>query len=72
MEGERSRGDAPATTTEVDLAVAPAHAQQWPPELKPKLEASPSAAVEGVDGAISAWVADECARFLGQELSPGG
>ena len=26
-------------------------------------------AVEGVDGAISAWAADECNRVLGQELS---
>ena len=25
----------------------------------------------GADGAISAWVADECNRILGQELSPG-
>ena len=54
---------------EVDLAVAQAHAQRWPPELKPKLEVNPSAAVEGVDGAISAWVADECNRILGRGLS---
>ena len=33
------------------------------------MEASPPDAVEGVDGTISAWVADECNRVLGQELS---
>ena len=54
----------------VDLAVAHAHAQWWSPDLKPKMEASPSAAAEGVDGAISAWVADECDRILNQELTP--
>ena len=54
---------------EVDLAVAQAHAQWWPPDLKPKVGVNPSAAVDGVDGAISAWVADECNRVLGQELS---
>ena len=32
------------------------------------MEASPSDAIEGVDGAISVWVADECNRALGQEL----
>ena len=57
-EGKRSRGDVPATTVEVDLAVVQAHAQWWPPEFKPKLEVNPSAAVAGVDGAMSAWVAD--------------
>ena len=57
---------------EAGPAVLQAHAQGWPPELKPELEANSSVAVEGVDGAISAWVADECTRFLGQELPPGG
>ena len=70
VEGKRSRGDAPDTTMEVDPAVAPAHAQWWSPELKSKLEADPSAAVGGVDGAISARVADESNRILGQELTP--
>ena len=54
----------------VGLAVAHAHAQWWPPDLKPKMEASPSAAVEGVDGAIPAWVADERNRILRQEFAP--
>ena len=55
---------------EVDLAAAQAHAQWWSPDLKSKMEASPSDAVEGVDGAISARVADECNRILRQELAP--
>ena len=53
---------------EVDLAVVQAHAQWWSPDLKSKMEAGPSDAVEGADGAISAWVADECNRVLGKEL----
>ena len=68
VEGKRPREDVPAITMEVDLAAAQAHAQWWSPDLKSKMEASPSDAVEGVDGAISAWVADECNRVLGQEL----
>ena len=58
-EGKRSRGETPATTMAVGPAVVHAHAQWWSPDLKPRMEASPSAAAEGVDGAISAWVADE-------------
>ena len=69
VEGKRSRGDVPAITTEADLAVVQANAPWWPPALKPEMEAGPLEAVEGVDGAISAWVADECNRGLGQELS---
>ena len=68
VEGKRPRGDVPAITMEVYLAVVQAHAQWWSPDLKPRMEASPSEAVEGVDGAISALVADECSRVLGQEL----
>ena len=66
MVGKRSRGDVPGAATDVDLAVVQARAQLGPPELKHKLEVNPSAAVEGVDGAISAWVADECNRILGR------
>ena len=54
---------------EVNLAAAQAHAEWRPPHLKPKMEASPSEVVEGVDGAISAWAADECNRALRRELS---
>ena len=69
VEGKRPRGDAPAITMEVDLAVTQAHAQWWSLDLKSKIEASPSDAAEGVDGAISALVADECNRALCQEPS---
>ena len=34
------------------------------------MDATRSSAVEGVDAAISAWVADECDLALGQELPP--
>ena len=37
--------------------------------MKPQVEALQSSAVEGDDGATSSWVADECNRVLGQELS---
>ena len=70
VEGKRPRGGAPATTLAVYQAVAQAHAQWWSPELKPKMEASPSAGVAGLDGAISARVADERNRISGQELTP--
>ena len=53
----------------VDLAVAHSHAPWWPPDLKPQMEASPSATAEGADGNISAWVADESNRISGQELT---
>ena len=59
----------PSLHEEVDLAAAQVRAQWWSPELKPQFEADPSAAVEGVNGAISASVADECNRILGQVLS---
>ena len=72
VEGKRSRGDTPDTTIEVGLAAVQAHAQCWFPELKPEMEANRSATVEGVNGAISAWAADECNRNLRQELSREG
>ena len=52
-----------------DRAVVRAHAHWWSPEPNPKIEVSQSSVVEGVDGAISASVADECNRILGQELT---
>ena len=69
--GKRSRGGDPTTTLEAGRAVVRAHAQWWSPDPKSEIEASPSSAVEGADGAISAWVADECNRFSGQRLTPG-
>ena len=69
--GKCSRGETLATTMAVDLAVVHARAQWWPPDLKPKMRASPSATAEGADGPIWAWVADECNRISGRELTPG-
>ena len=44
---------------------------QWRnPVLKLRVEAPQSSVVENADGAIPAWVADECNRALRQELSP--
>ena len=68
-EGKRSRWDAPATPMEVDMAVVQTHAQWWHPVLKPKFGAYQSSFVEGIGGAISAWVADERNRVLGQEIT---
>ena len=67
-EGNRPRGETPAITMEVNLAVVQARAQWWSPDLKPEMEASPSDAVGGFDGATSAWAVTECNRVLGQEL----
>ena len=69
-EGKLSRGSAPASKLAVDLAVAQAHAQLGSPDLRSKIEVSQPSVVEGVDGAISAWVADECNRISGQDLTP--
>ena len=55
----------------VDLKALKEHAQWRNPELKPHVEPHQSSAMEGVDGAASAWVAEERNRALGQELSPG-
>ena len=43
-----------------DLEVAKGQAQWRNPELKPHVEAHHPSVVEGVDGEVSAWVADEC------------
>ena len=70
VEEKRSREDTPATTLAAHLAVVHAHAQWWSPDLKPKIEVSQCSVVEGVDGATSAWVADERNRISRQELTP--
>ena len=67
--GKRSRGEAQATTLVVDLAAAKEHAQWWSSHLKPQLTALNHQMVAGSDEAVSAWVADECNRILGQELT---
>ena len=69
---ERSRGGAPATKLAAYLAVAQAHAQWLSPDLKPTIEARQSSFADGVDGAISAWVAAGRNCILGQELTPEG
>ena len=68
--GKRPPGDALATALVVDMPVAREHAQWWNPVMKPQVGAPRSSVVGGVDGPISAWVADERNRALGQELSP--
>ena len=67
--GKRARGDAPATTLAVDLAAVKEHAQWWASDLKPQMAALSHQMVAGSDEAVSAWVADECNRILGQELT---
>ena len=51
--GERSRGEAQATTLVVDLAAAKAHAQWWPSDLKPHVTALYHQMVAGSDEAVS-------------------
>ena len=69
---KRPRGGTLEISRAVDLGVVKEHAQWWNPELKPQVEAHNSSAAEGVDGAASEWVADQCNRVLGQELSSEG
>ena len=40
-----------------------------PPELQSRVDATQSSVVEGVDAAISNWVAEHYSRVLGQELT---
>ena len=67
--GKRPRRDASAAAAAADMYAVQVHAQWWNPATKPQVEALQSSVVEGVDGATSAWVADERNRALGQELS---
>ena len=69
--GKRPRRDARATSLAPDTSAVQEHAQCWNPAMDPQVDALKSSVVGGVDGAISAWVADECYRTLGQELSLG-
>ena len=64
---KRPRGDALAAALVEDRRVVQEHAQWWSPPTKPQVGAVHSSAAEGVDGAVSAWVADECNRVMGQE-----
>ena len=64
--GKRSRGDAQVTTLAVDLAVVNEHAQWWSSDLKPRFSLRTNQLAAGSDEAVSAWIADECNRILGQ------
>ena len=55
-----------------DKEIMKEYAQWESPELQLRVGATRSSVVEGVDAAISARVAEECNRILGQELSDGG
>ena len=67
--GERPRGDVFVTARVGDKSAVHENVQWWNPAMKPQVEALQSSVVEGADGAISLWVADERSRVLGQVLS---
>ena len=67
---ERPRSAALDIALPVDLEVEKEHDHWRNPEVKPQVGAHQSSVVEGVDGTVSAWVADEYNRALGHELSP--
>ena len=64
--------DAPLSALVADEGVVGKHSRRRNPELESRVDATLSSAAEGVDAAISAWVAEECNRSLGQELSEDG
>ena len=72
MDGKRSRGAVPAAALAVDMSIVQMHAKWWNPALEPQVEAPQFSVVEGVDGAISAWVAAERNRVSGPGLLPEG
>ena len=49
--------------------VVKGHARRRHPELESRLDATRTSVLAGVDVAISAWVAEECNRVLGQEVT---
>ena len=59
----------------IDKEVAKEHAQWWQPEVQAKIDTrarmDPGASflVDVGGPALSAWVAEECNRILGQELT---
>ena len=69
--GKRPRWGALAATVAAYVSVVQGRAQWWNRGMKPQVDAAQSSAAQGADGAISAWVTDDCNRVLGQELSPG-
>ena len=70
--GKRPRWGALAATVAAYVSVVQGRAQWWNRGMKPQVDAAQSSAAQGADGAISAWVADEVNRVLGQDLSLGG
>ena len=69
---ERQGSKAFGIALAVDLEVETDHAQCWNHGLNQQVDAEQSSNKEGVDGAVSVWVADGRNRVLGQELSPEG
>ena len=67
---KRPHNEAMELALAVDSKVAKEHARWWHPGLNPKVGGHLSPVAEGVDGAISARVAEERDRVLGLELSP--
>ena len=53
----------------VDKEVVKEHAQWRNPSLKARWEAARASATDGMDGAISAWIAGERNRVSGRELT---
>ena len=68
----RYRADASRAALVADMGVVKEHAQCRNPGLKWKVGATQSSVAEGVDAAISAWVADACNRVSGKETSGEG
>ena len=68
---KRPRGDAFATALAAGKFVVHEHAQSWSPAMEFQVDAIQSSVAEGAHGAISAWVAGDCNRALGRELSLG-
>ena len=69
--GKRTRSAAVNIAFAVDLEVVTGHVQWGHLGLEPRMEAQQFSVVEGVDSAVSAWVAGRCNRVWGQESSPG-
>ena len=68
--GKRTRSAAVNIAFAVDLEVVTGHVQWGHLGLEPRMEAQQFSVVEGVDSAVSAWVAGRCNRVWGQESSP--
>ena len=65
---KRRRFDGLCLALLADKEVAREHPNRRNPELRSRADATRTFVVEGVGGAKSAWVAEECNRILGKEL----